>query len=107
MFARVATFEGGDRDRLSDLNEERMRDGTMNPPDGVRSLLVLEDRDADRHLFLTFFETREAMEAAEARFEQMGDEIPEELRGRRIGVDVYEVALSLDMVDPSTSTVRA
>jgi hypothetical protein len=26
-------------------------------------------------------------------FERMGDEVPEELRGRRVGVDVYEVAL--------------
>jgi len=26
-------------------------------------------------------------------FEQMGDEIAEDLRGRRVGVDVYEVAV--------------
>jgi hypothetical protein len=31
------------------------------------------------------------MEASEQRFDQMGDEIPEEIRGRRLGVDTYEV----------------
>jgi hypothetical protein len=37
------------------------------------------------------FDSREAIDAAEARFEQMGDEIPEEIRGRRVSVEVYQV----------------
>ena len=28
---------------------------------------------------------------AEARFEEMGDEIPESARGKRVGVETYEV----------------
>jgi hypothetical protein len=76
-----------------------MRDGTMSPPPGVQSVLVLENREDDRHLFITFFDSRDAIAAAEARFEQMGDEIPEQLRGRRISVDVFEVAFSLDASD--------
>ena len=103
MYARVATFEGGDREELRRLNEQRMRDGTMNPPEGIRSILLLEDRMNDRHLFMTFFDTREAIDAAEERFEQMGDEIPEELRGRRLSVDVYEVAFSLDSASMPSS----
>jgi hypothetical protein len=39
----------------------------------------------------SFFESRGELDAAEPRFEQMGDEIPEDLRGRRVAVDVYEV----------------
>jgi hypothetical protein len=33
----------------------------------------------------------EEIDAATARFEAMGDEIPEEIRGRRTSVEVYEV----------------
>jgi hypothetical protein len=103
MYARVATFQGGDRDELKRLNERRLEDGSMGVPDGVRSVLMLEDRVKDRHLFVTFFDSREAIVAAEARFERMGDEIPEELRGRRLSVDVYEVAFSLDAAGAQAS----
>ena len=34
MFARVASFEGGDVERLRQLNEERMNAGTMELPEG-------------------------------------------------------------------------
>jgi hypothetical protein len=54
----------------------------------VKRVMVLQ---GDRRLFITFFDSREELEAAAERFEQMGDEIPEEVRGRRVGVDVYEV----------------
>jgi hypothetical protein len=96
MFARVATFEGADIDRMRELNQQRMDDGTMNPPPGIKSVLVLADRDAGRHQFISFFDSRDAIAAAEPRFEQMGDEIPEEIRGRRVSVDVYEVMFSMD-----------
>jgi hypothetical protein len=50
----------------------------------------------DRRLFLSFFDSREELDAAKERFEQMGDEIPEDVRGRRIGVDVYEVVFDAE-----------
>ena len=88
MYARVATFEGGDVDELRRMNDERMAEGTAGIPDGVTRAMVLQ---GERRLFVTFFSSKEAMEAAEARFEAMGDEIPESARGMRIGVDTYEV----------------
>jgi len=88
MFARIATFEGGDVERMRQLNEERMASGELRPPAGMTRGLVLE---GDRRLFVSFFESREALEAAEAEFERMGDTIPEEIRGRRVSVDAYEV----------------
>lgn len=91
MWARVASFEGGDHERLRQLNEERMASGTMDQPQGMRRALLLADPGASRRLFVTFFDSREAIGAAEQRFDQMGDEIPEEVRGRRTSVDVYEV----------------
>ena len=90
MFARVATFEGGNVEELRRLNDERMAQGTAGLPDGLKRAMVLQ---GDRRLFVTFFDSREAMEAAETRFESMGDEIPEEIRGRRVGVDTYEVVM--------------
>ena len=91
MYARIASFEGGDNARLRQMNEERMESGTMNLPDGLQRAMVLNDDASGRRLFITFFDSREAVEAAEQRFESMGDEIPEDVRGRRVGVDVYEV----------------
>ncbi|HEY8723582.1 MAG TPA: hypothetical protein VIL92_06940 [Gaiellaceae bacterium] len=91
MYARVASFEGGDEERLRQMNEERMSSGEMNPPEGLKKVLLLGNNEAGKRLFITFFDDREAVAAAEQRFEQMGDEISEEIRGRRTSVDVYEV----------------
>jgi hypothetical protein len=93
MWVRVATFEGGDTQQLDKLTSERMSSGEMVPPDGMSSVLVLDDKDAGKHKFLAFFDSRDALEAAEAGFEQMGDTIPEEIRGRRTTVHHYEVVI--------------
>lgn len=89
MYARVATFEGGDVERLQQVNRERMASDTANLPAGLTRALVLQGDN--RRLFVTFFDTREALDAAQQRFEEMGDEVPEEIRGRRVSVDAYEV----------------
>ena len=91
VYARIASFEGGDNERLRQMNEERMASGTMNLPEGMQRAMVLNDDASGRRLFVTFFDSRQAIEAAEQRFESMGDEIPEDVRGRRVAVDVYEV----------------
>lgn len=89
MFARIASFEGGDTERLRKMNEERMSSGDMPMPDGMNGAMALAGDG--RRLFITYFDSREALDAAEAQFEKMGDEIPEDVRGRRTSVDVYEV----------------
>jgi hypothetical protein len=91
MYARVASFEGGDVDRLREMNEQRRAAREMGLPDGVKRALVFADQEGNRRLFVTFFDSREALDAAQPRFEAMGDEIPEDVRGRRTSVDVYEV----------------
>jgi hypothetical protein len=45
-----------------------------------------------RQLFLTLFDSREELEAAEPWFERMGDEIPESTCGRRVSLEYREVA---------------
>ena len=91
MWARVASFEGTD--------VERMRAEANRPPDrmpeGLRGAFGLADAESGRQLFITLFDTREAIEAAEPMFEQMGDEISEEVRGRRVSKDYYEVVLGV------------
>jgi hypothetical protein len=91
MWARVATFEGTD--------VERMRAESNRPPDqlpeGLRGAFGLADAGSGRQLFITLFDTREAIEAAESMFEQMGDQIPEEVRGRRVSKEYYEVVLGV------------
>jgi hypothetical protein len=53
-------------------------------PDGLRGAFGLADAEGGRQLSITLFDTREAIEAAEPMFEQMGDEISEDVRGRRV-----------------------
>ena len=91
MWARVASFEGGNAEEMQRMSEERMASGEANLPQGIKRALVFADAAANRRLFITFFDNREAIAAAEERFEAMGDEVPEEIRGRRTAVDVYEV----------------
>ena len=64
MFARIATFEGGDVERLRQMNEERMASGDMSPPAGMRRAMLLQ---GDRRLFITFFDSREQIDASIAK----------------------------------------
>ena len=93
MWVRVATFEGGDTEKLKKMNEERMSSGEMTPPEGMSGVLLLADPDANKRKFFAFFDSRNAIEAAEAGFEQMGDTIPEDIRGQRTSVHSYEVVV--------------
>jgi hypothetical protein len=99
MWVRVATFEGGDTDKLDKLVNERMSSGEMTPPEGMSSVLILDDKDARKRKFLAFFDSRDALEAAEAGFAQQGDAIPEEIRGKRTSVHYYDVVVYDGEVD--------
>jgi hypothetical protein len=96
VFARMATFEGGDAEAMSRVTNERMTGGPEGFPAGVRRAMALQD--GDRWQVITFFESREAVDAAQQTFEQMGDEIPESVRGRRVSVETYEVVFDVEMV---------
>src|SRR5205823_3606211 len=52
-----------------------------------------DDKDAKKRKFLAFFESRDALEAAEAGFDRQGDTIAEEIRGKRTSVHYYEVVI--------------
>jgi hypothetical protein len=93
MWVRVATFEGGDTEKLDKLMDERMSSGEMTPPEGMSSVLILDDQQARKRKFLAFFDSRDALEAAEAGFDRQGDTIPEEIRGKRTSVHHYDVVI--------------
>ena len=93
MWVRVATFEGGDTEKLQKLSEQRMSSGEMAPPEGMNHVLLLADPDKNRRLFVTFFDSRDEIAAAESEFEKMGDELSEDIRGRRTGVEYQEVVI--------------
>jgi hypothetical protein len=89
MCARVASFEGTDVERLREQAGGRPPDELI--PAGLRGVLSLADAEGKRQLFITLFDSRDQIEAAEPIFERMGDQIPEDVRGRRVSVDYYEV----------------
>ena len=98
MHARVAAFEG-DTSRIDDLIgtiRERMSSGEEIA--GAKKFLMLVDRGGGCTLGITFFDSVESIRAAEPIFEKMGDEVPEELRGRRTSVETYEVVID-DIAD--------
>src|SRR4026209_714598 len=97
MYARNAAFEGGNAEEMQRRTEEAMSSGTMDTPEGMKSGLVLLDSEHGRRLFVSFFDSAEAIKAAEAQLEKMGDTFPEEIRGRRTSVDVYEVVWQGDV----------
>jgi hypothetical protein len=94
MHARVAAFENRDRSRVDEL-VQIIRDratGELPAPDAL-AMLMLVDRSAGTALGVSLFENEEAIRQAEPTFDRLGDEIPEELRGKRVSVDIFEVAI--------------
>ena len=97
MIARLATFEGGDAEEMRRINNEILVERSSSLPDGMLRVMVLM-KDDTRWSVISFFDDEESARAAEARFEEMGDEIPESVRGRRVSLDTYEVAFDVEMV---------
>jgi heme-degrading monooxygenase HmoA len=99
MYARVAEF---DNPRLSEpsLVDELTRGARESSPRWQEALpnaqghMMLIDRQNGRSLGITFFESEAQIREAQPVFERMGDEMPEETRGKRIGVSSYEVLMA-------------
>lgn len=94
MHARVAAFENLDAarvDELVGLVRDRQEAGQAVPD--ALGMYMLIDRAGGAALGVSLFESEEAIRGAEPAFEKLGDEVPEELRGKRVSVDTYEVAV--------------
>jgi len=95
LFARVATFEGGDIEQVRTVNNDLLVNDPGRMPEGVRRVMVLE---GDQRLVITFFDSRDALEASEQKFEQLGDEIDESVRGKRVALATYELLFDMETV---------
>jgi hypothetical protein len=94
MYARVASFENVDTSVVDDLlGRVRQNIDANRLPDAQGGLMLL-DRDQRKSLGITFFDSEEKIRAAEPEFERMGDEIPEQQRGRRTSVETYELVIA-------------
>jgi hypothetical protein len=111
MHARIAAFEATDPSRTDEVIQlVKDRAGDEPPIPGALAMLMLVDRGAGTALGVSLFEDEAAIAAAEPAFERMGDEIPEEVRGRRTSVHTYEVVIH-EVLDEAkaarVSTIKA
>jgi hypothetical protein len=97
VIARIATFEGGDEEEIRRINNELLVERPSSFPEGLLRVMVLM-KDDTRWSVVSFFADEETARAAEARFEEMGDEIPENVRGKRVSLETYEVAFDVEMI---------
>ena len=97
MIARIATFEGGDAEQMRRINNEILVERPNTMPAGLLRVIVLM-KDDTHWSVVSFFEDEDAAAAAEARWEELGDEIPESVRGKRVGLETYEVGFDVEMI---------
>ena len=102
MYARIARFEGGDPAALDKETEEIGRDieaakrgepGSQHSEELVKTvsrILALVDRKSGNSAVIAFCETEEDLRKADRIFDSM---TPSADTGRRVSVDLYEVAL--------------
>lgn len=92
MFARIATFEGGDAGLIDETVEEMKASGR---PEGVPAteFLLLVDRDGGKTLGITLFATEDDLNAGSAALEAMSP--PTGALGRRTSVETFEVAIQM------------
>jgi class 3 adenylate cyclase len=96
MYARIAFFEDHAPAQIDELLrrlEERSRHHAEVLPES-RAFLALVDREAGKSIGITFFDTREAMEASEEALASFPRTYAESLKGRRVGLEVYEVGVA-------------
>jgi hypothetical protein len=95
MYARVAFFEDHDPGQIDELIrrlDERSRRHAELLPES-KAFLTLVDREAGKSIGITFFETLEAMKASEAALAEFPRGYSDSLKGRRAGLEVYEVGV--------------
>ncbi len=94
MFARVATFEGADREEMQRAVEGIRQES--GPPEGVPAtgFLMLAGLDDGKMMAIGFFATREDLEAGNARLNELSP--PTGSLGRRTALDLMEVKFRTD-----------
>ena len=97
MYARVATFEGADADKLRETASQIREMAASGPPEGVKgtSFRLLINPDEGKTLAIGLFETEADMKESHEVLEAMEPPIPGGM-GKRTGVAMYEVAVDAE-----------
>jgi hypothetical protein len=95
MYARVASWEGGEAEAMRRSAEQINRDSASGPPEGVpaKGFLLLMDPDNGRGLAISLFESEEDRRRGDEVLNAMSP--PGEGLGRRTSVDMYEVGVDV------------
>jgi hypothetical protein len=97
MYARVATFEGGDGAKAAaEIGAKNETEG--GPPPGLpaKKLMILNDTEGSRSLAITFFETEEDYRQGDETLNSMSPPSGDNDMGQRAGVEKFEVVLELE-----------
>jgi hypothetical protein len=97
MYARVATFEGGDGARAAAQISAR-NEAEGGPPPGLpaKKLLILNDSEGRKSLAVTFFETEEDYRQGDETLNSMSPPSGDDSMGQRAAVEKFEVVLELE-----------
>jgi hypothetical protein len=96
VYARLALFEDHDPEQMDELIrrlDERARHHSEVLPE-ARGFLAFFDRENGRSVGITFFDTLEALEAAEPKLANFPRTYSDSLKGRRTFLAVYEVGVA-------------
>jgi len=95
MYARVATWEGGNAEAIRAASEEIASRAASRPPEGVPfvGFTLLVDPEGGRALAIGLFKTEDDLRAGDAVLNEMSP--PGEGMGQRASVGVYEVAVDV------------
>jgi hypothetical protein len=97
VYARVATFEGGDGAKAAaEIRARNEAEG--GPPPGLpaKKLLILSDTEGGKSLAIAFFETEEDYRQGDETLNSMSPPSGDNDMGRRAGVERFEVVLELE-----------
>jgi hypothetical protein len=97
MYARVATFEGGDPDAIRSSIDEIKERSASGPPEGVPGVgfLMLHQADQGKVLAIGLFETEADYEQGNATLNSMDPPVPGSM-GQRTSVEKYEVGVKVE-----------
>lgn len=95
MWARVARFEGGEREAIRRTAEEIRSQAEGGPPEGVPAtgFMLLVDPDGGRTIGIALFESESDMRTGDRVLDEMSP--PGDGMGRRTSVEMYEVAVDM------------
>ena len=98
MFARVVTYAGGDPTRVEEVIaavRDRLSPDVTPALDTAKAYWMLVDRQKAQIFGISMFEDRESLRRGMSAMDKLPDPAPE-AGGRRVSVDVYEVALTYE-----------